>query len=171
MCHQIRRSAMVLLAVATLALVGGCSGGAAHPTAHQAPENVNSPDTTLVAMIACFRSHGLASFPDPVFDPNDGRWHLANQRPDITPQVQRACASVIPHASPAPAIPSAQLRDLLNYAKCVRAHGVPEFPDPGADGVFRGLGTTMKTDPRIRSASGACERYLASSGGSIQTGD
>ena len=170
MNHRFHRCALAV-AAAALALVAGCSAGSSHPAAQAASENPNAPDATLVAMVACFRAHGLPTFPDPVFDPTDGRWHLANERPQITPQVEQACASVMPQATPAVAIPSGQLHDLLNFATCVRAHGMPRFPDPGVDGVFHGLGTTLKTDPVARSASTACSRYLASSGGNIQVGN
>ena len=156
-------------AVAVVALVAGCTAHSAHPSSPK-PENANSPDATLVAMISCFRAHGLPSFPDPVFDPNDGRWHLANERPTITAQVEQACAAVIPHPTPPAPLPSGQLHDLLNYAKCMRAHGLPDFPDPTADGVFHGLGFELKTNPLDRAADTACEQYLASSGGHIQIG-
>lgn len=101
-------------------------------------EDPNSPDATLVAMIECFRANCLPNFRDAVYDPGDGRWHLPNERPDITIEVQQACASVMPQRQPPSPIPSAQLHDLLDFAKCMRTHGMPNFPDPGIDGVFHG---------------------------------
>jgi hypothetical protein len=47
----------------------------------------------------------------------------------------------------------------LVYAQCIRANGVPEFPDPLPDGrimVRRGAGFSMN-DPRYRAAQEACQ--------------
>lgn len=169
--HLVTRRVAVALAMAAIAFVAGCTAAAGRSGSASTSENPNSPDATIVAMIACFRAHGLPAFPDAVFDPDDGRWHLANERPNITPQVEQACASVIPHSTPAKAIPSGQLHDLLNYAKCMRAHGMPDFPDPAVDGVFHGVESNLKTDPVAQSANTACQQFLASSGGNLQVGN
>src|SRR5262245_66440446 len=95
MTRHPRAAALALAAaVSTVLFATGCSG--ATPGGPRR-ENPNVPDATLVQMISCFRAHGLPNFPDPVYDPNDGRWHLPNERPDITPDVRQACASVMPH--------------------------------------------------------------------------
>jgi len=163
----VRQVAATFVVVAVVGLLSAC-GPLDGPA--QGREDPNSPDATIVAMIDCFRAHGLPNFPDPAYDPSDGRWHLPNERPDITVQVQQACASVMPHQVPGTPIPTAQLHDLLGYAACMRAHGMPNFPDPGADGVFHGTQQTIgsKTDPAANAASAACEQFLASSGGHIQ---
>lgn len=159
------RAAALLLAAATAAVVAGCSTVRPAGSAGRR-EDPNKPDATLVQMIQCFRAHGLPNFPDPVFDPNDGRWHLPNERPDITADVRQACASVMPHVTPASPIPSAQLHDLLQYAQCLRAHGVPAWPDPTVDGTFV-TDIDIKHDAAMQAASPACEKHLASSGGRL----
>jgi hypothetical protein len=119
-------------------------------------------------VINCYRAHGLPNYPDPTYDPGDGRWHYPIERPALTGQARQACASAMPQATPASPIPSAQLADLLKFASCVRAHGAPNWPDPGVDGVFRSDSVLdVKGDPSTRSAAAACDQYLASSGGNI----
>jgi hypothetical protein len=49
------------------------------------------------------------------------------------------------------------------YAQCVRANGVPDFPDPDADGQFRGLAHEQQNDPKFQAAQDKC-RNLAPGG-------
>jgi hypothetical protein len=160
-----------LAAVVTAALLlpVACSGRPAPSASPQSQrEDPNAVPADLSQMIGCFRAHGLPAFPDPIYDPNDGRWHFANGSPALTAQVRQACASVMPQATPASPVPTAQLNDLLAYAGCVRAHGLPDWPDPAVDGVFH---TSIDPkDPHARAAMDPCERYLASSGGRLNLG-
>ncbi len=153
-----RRQVPLLLALLALA---GCSHGSPGAQPRQNPNSV-APD--VAAMVACFRAHGMPDWPDPNYDPRDGRWHLDG--PPLKPETRQACASVIPHATPASPVPSAQFHDLLRYAQCIRAHGVPGWPDPTVDGAFV---TTIdpKTDAGFQAAQPSCESYLASSGGRL----
>jgi hypothetical protein len=134
-------------------------------------ENPNVTSDEIMRVINCFRVHGLPNYPDPIYDPVDGRWHYPDQPPPLSSQVRQACASVMPQSTPASPIPTAQLNDLLNFAKCLRAHGIPDWPDPAVDGVFHpATPIDPKKDPNARSAVGACEQYLRSSGGAISQG-
>lgn len=76
----------------------------------------------------------MPDWPDPNYDPRDGRWHLDG--PPLKDETRQACAAVIPHATPPSPVPSAQFQDLLRYAQCLRSHGVSGWPDPTVDGVF-----------------------------------
>jgi hypothetical protein len=165
-----RLTNLVAVTVAALLLATGCSNRPAPSTAPQSQrDNPNAAPDDLTAMIACFRAHGLPNFPDPAFDPRDGRWHFANNSPALTSAVRQACASVMPQATPASPIPTSQLNDLLNFAKCVRAHGMPDWPDPAVDGVFH-TSIDPKTDPGVSTAMDPCDQYLASSGGKLNLG-
>lgn len=160
-------TAIAILAITcTLALTGGC--GQDRPDTGAAAEQRQDPNSApedLTREIACFRAHGLPSYPDPVYDPNDGRWHLANERPSLTAAVRQACAAVMPQSTPASPIPTAQLQDLIQYARCLRTHGVPDWPDPDVGGSFH-TNINLKSDAN-RAALGACDKYLASSGGRL----
>lgn len=145
----------------------GCSSHPA-PAASAGPgrENPNVKPDDIMKMITCFRAHGLPAFPDPVYDPSDGRWHFSNEQPPLTAQVRQSCASVMPHTTPASPIPTARLNELLAFARCMRSHGSTEWPDPTVDGVFH-TAIDTKHDANAQAAATACERYLASSGGKI----
>jgi hypothetical protein len=47
--------------------------------------------------------------------------------------------------------------EAIKFAACMRSHGVPSFPDPGAPGGFSGV---TKRSPAFRSAMQTCLRLL-----------
>jgi len=155
---------MATVAVLAGIMLAGCSAGAGpagSPGAGATPESSTSPDTETAAIVACYRAHGDPSFPDPVYDPTDGRWHFA-ESPGMAPlSTQQACQHLFPQATPSPPVPQAQFRQLVKYAECMRQHGVPNWPDPDPDGSF-GLPSALaqsKTQADGQ-ASEICQRYL-----------
>jgi hypothetical protein len=78
----------------------------------------------------CMRSHGVPDFPDP--SPG-GPSVIPNW---INPQVpaflsaQKACARFLGGGGRPGAGAESQKLALLNLARCMRAHGLPNFPDP-----------------------------------------
>jgi hypothetical protein len=59
--------------------------------------------------------------------------------------------------------PATGQEQALKYAQCMRANGVPGFPDPDPDGRFRGLSHEQHNNPKFRAAQEAC-RELAQGG-------
>ena len=53
----------------------------------------------------------------------------------------------------------------LAYAKCMRSHGEPSWPDPTSNGTFE-TGIDLNT-PQARSAHGACMYLMPASGGHV----
>jgi len=56
--------------------------------------------------------------------------------------------------------------DARGFSACMRSHGVPSFPDPGADGKIQVPSTIDDRSPIVRAAYRAC-RSLAPSEGSV----
>lgn len=48
----------------------------------------------------------------------------------------------------------------LNYSKCMRTHGIPQFPDPNADGGISIDGNVQQNSPQFKAADGACKHLL-----------
>ena len=74
-----------------------------------------------------------------------------------SPQFQKAmeaCKALNP-ASVAPSDQAQHQAALVQYAKCMRAHGVPDFPDPSADGSFD-VGGINPDSPQVQKADKAC---------------
>ena len=124
----------------------------------------------LLQYAQCIRAHGVPNFPDP-------RAHGGLAIPnDINPQSpafkssQQACARLAqPPAGQAESSESRKL-ELLALARCMRSHGVPNFPDPtnsppppsdgnalGGNGSYLALGTAQqRQSPEYKQAAAGC---------------
>jgi hypothetical protein len=92
------------------------------------------------------RSHGVPNFPDPKVSVSPGHASVGfavNPSQTGGPKFKSAdksCSSILP-APPSPAQQQAEQqthrRNLLAFARCVRAKGIKDFPDPNAQGQLR----------------------------------
>jgi hypothetical protein len=114
---------------------------------------------TLVAFSACMRRHGLPNFPDPKAV-GHGYGLTIDDETANSPQFKNAekvCKKLLPNGgTPSPQDQAKQLQQALNYAACIRAHGVPDYPDPKA---VSGGGIEMgeaPDSPQFKTAQKAC---------------
>ena len=149
----------VMLATATV-LAGCGSGGTA--TAHAVSSS--TPDSGTMAEVTCYRTHGDPSFPDPVYDPSDGRWHFAVSPGTAPASTQQACQYLFPSSNASPPVPQAQFQQLVRLAECLRQHGSPNWPDPDPDGSFPLPSSINPKDAANQAAGRACKQYLPSGG-------
>jgi hypothetical protein len=117
----VRTLSVTVAAVGAAALLAACGGAGGSESA--ATGNGNA---LAIKFADCMRAHGVPDFPDP------GQRRPADESQD-SPAFQSAskiCDRVVPNGPP-PAPPSASRRlAALRFAQCMRAHGVPNFPDP-----------------------------------------
>jgi hypothetical protein len=138
------------MCAAMLTLAGCSSGSSSAPSAPPPTGSASYNDlaAAFVQYAQCARTHGLPDLPDPVIDQqgNDSYPPLTGS-PRWPESVLTGCASVWDHVH--------AIRDLydashglqnrstfslsptqaLAFARCIRLHGFPSYPDPGADGV------------------------------------
>ena len=185
-----QRLALLLAAaaapVALAVLAAGCGGGsgspgvaaigsttttttADEPAASGGPSTGTSKAGSGAAFSSCMRSHGVPNFPDPTsgggitidsssgIDPDSPRFQSA----------QRACRHLLPGGGkpPTPAQQAKMQAQALRFSACMRAHGVPSFPDPdfsgGGVGIkIRGGSGIDPNSPVFRSAQRACAHVL-----------
>jgi hypothetical protein len=115
------------------------------------------------------RANGVSGFPDPIAGPNGAVGLPLSENSDgsltaegmtfagpVLRSAETTCKEYLPGASgPPPAPTAAQLKQTLAFARCMRAHGVPNFPDPDAEGVHSP--STINTQaPAFRSAERVC---------------
>jgi hypothetical protein len=131
------RAAAVITVLAAVALLAvACSGSPSSTGSGGSPNAGESASATLaVRYTSCMRSHGVANYPGP---------NSSGQIPKITPvneqqlgisdarfnAAQTACQRLWPYQAPTQAEQGQQLTEYLKFARCMRSHGVPGFPDP-----------------------------------------
>ncbi|HLI02210.1 MAG TPA: hypothetical protein VKV06_15585 [Acidimicrobiales bacterium] len=138
-----------------------------------------------VAYSQCMQSHGVPNFPDPNssgqimikkggpggsgkaqsrgggnqsgFDPNS----------PAAQKAQKACQHLAPGGNLSPAQKQKMVAQALKYSKCMRAHGVANFPDPTVEPHGIGFrlngkpGSNMKPgSPQFQRAQKACRSDL-----------
>ncbi len=125
-------------AVVVVLLVAGCSapGGRVAPTATTSTQDVAA---VVHELVRCARANGMPNLPDPQIDAN-GQPHFPENTPEPPQSVRRACQSIFDRLPVQPGdrgANTAAVPALVRFAKCIREHGFPAFPDPQADGSFR----------------------------------
>jgi hypothetical protein len=116
----------------------------------------------------CIREHGVANFPDPVVSAGQLTLPGDNEPPPGADAAVAACRSILERL-PASALGEGDdapgpedVTQLLKFAQCIREHGIPDWPDPKADGSFPLNGTPLEHEgksPRLQRATEACHQY------------
>jgi hypothetical protein len=117
------------------------------------------------AFSACMRRHGVPNFPDPGAD---GRIRIGPEIDDRLPTVRAAyhtCRTLAPSEDSLTVQGDTMGQDqLLAFAKCIRSHGVPAFPDPQVvNGHIRlrvRAGQIDPNSPLVTAAMAACRSKL-----------
>jgi hypothetical protein len=119
----------------------------------------------------CMRAHGISDFPDP----NSSGEIALNAQPgsDIDPNnptfqaADRTCKPLMPAATGA-ASPEKIKAANLRYARCMRSHGISDFPDPRPDGTLQVQnqpgGDLDANNPQYKKADDACKQDLLGGG-------
>ena len=119
---------MLVLGCGLLAACGGASGqpSGTGTGAGSTPAAVKTHD---VAFSACMRSHGVANFPDPTSNglqiPDS-----INPKSPVFRSAQQACRHDLPNGGAPPATEPSKRAAAVAFARCMRAHGLRDFPDP-----------------------------------------
>lgn len=110
------------------------------------------------------RSHGVSNFPDP-----NAQGEIPGNFTLESPQVQAArskCKKFEPRRVMSTTVQQALITGALAFSVCMRAHGVPQFPDPQK--TYNGVvianlddtsGSFNAYSPAVRKASKACYGY------------
>ena len=113
----------------------------------------------------CMRTHGEPSFPDPVLSAHGLSISGGNINPN-SPQfisASTACKKLVPNGGPpSQAQIQAAVARALKYSECMRAHGVPSFPDPDVSngGVRISIGAPgiNPNSPQFQAAQKTCQQ-------------
>jgi hypothetical protein len=177
-----RRAALAIVATAALALaaVGFGSAGPAHASdgaSHSRPSTLSRAANVgkALAFSRCMRAHGVTRFPDPTSTgviPKTSVQELGVSSSQFD-AAEKACQRLLPAGSndqyPPGEVPLI-LRGMLRFSRCMRSHGVPEWPDPTTDAEGRpifplpaaGISRQESRSARTMRAARECHRLLPS---------
>ena len=141
-----RRLRIAVVVVSGVLVIAGCGSSGKHTTASSSSNSSALPPG--LAYSHRMRAHRVSHFPDPNvgggFQVNVSGYHSSvsigdipgiNQRSPAFLAANSACQNLLPAgggARPGAQDPSAAAMEQARVAaKCMRAHGVPNFPDPG----------------------------------------
>jgi hypothetical protein len=138
-----RRAVPLTAAFASLALLAAGCGSSSSSSSTTTP-SFRGFATAAYKYAGCMRDHGLAGFPDPHVVDQPGRTMIMQSLPPGLEGTSRfaaakaACRGILPtptnNGAPSAAQQQARERDLLAFARCLRSHGLPNFPDPNSQG-------------------------------------
>jgi hypothetical protein len=139
--HTVSRLLLAAVAVAAATAIAAC-GGSKPPSGSAGSHTSGAgPVAEAYKHSACMRSHGVPNFPDPQV--HDGGTELSiHITPGITSapafkSAQQVCARYLPEGGANVQSASdqrAHTEAMLAFARCLRGHGFPRFPDPTAQG-------------------------------------
>jgi hypothetical protein len=161
-------------ALAGLTLVAaGCGGSSGAKVAQVGTSSgANGPGSSSAsgsrdpqAFSACMRGHGVPSFPDP---DSSGRIRIPSAIDDRSSTVRAAygaCRRLAPsEGSLTGRGDTLQQDQLLAFARCMRSHRVPAFPDPqvvnGHINIPVTAGQIDPSSPVVTAATAACRSKL-----------
>jgi hypothetical protein len=164
-----RRARILPLAGLTAVLVAACGGAKKPPSASVSGRgSQNSSVQAAYHYADCMRSHGVTAFGDPHVSVHGNSTAIGfHVDPQITgspafKSAQRACSHILPSPSngPTAAQTHAREQDFVAFAKCMREHGFPRFPDPDNQGrltpsMLSAAGINLQ-QPAIRPAAYGC---------------
>jgi hypothetical protein len=167
-----RIAAAIIVTASLVLLVAACGGSPSSSTGSPigSGDSASAGGTTssqLLAFVRCVRSHGVADYPGPT---------SSGKLPITTPQqlgvsssqvqtAENACQHLLPNGDGGPTQAQVQQyrNSLLPYARCMRSHGVSNFPDPDSRGHLDvGAGTDVPVNtPQFQRTFEACKLTLS----------
>jgi hypothetical protein len=148
-------------AIATAAAIAACGSSSAAPAAHPTQAQLQQAQQRAVRFADCMRTHGVPNLPDSPYAQKQALASRNGQAPAVQ-SAQTACAHLLPHGGQSQSAPRspAQIAAELAFARCLRGHGFPGFPDPTSSGeltheMLAGAGINLH-QPAVVQAADAC---------------
>jgi hypothetical protein len=161
MKYRLGLAMLIPLLVMGLAACGGSKNhGSTKTGSSMSPEQRKQLG---VKFAACMREHGI-DMPDPGPGAGPG---AANQPPDKIDAAMQACRQYMPNGGDLSTPNPQQIEQQRKYARCMRDHGISDFPDPDAQGRFEPSQNSAvnPSDPKFAAADKACSQLRPQGGG------
>jgi hypothetical protein len=169
-----RATAVAIAITAGIASLAAACGNS--PASSTGPSNAGaSASSKQLAFSTCMRTHGLANYPDPTRNalPKVGAQQLGVTTAEFQ-SAETACGYLLPTSDQSSQAQDQQIMNvLLNFARCVRSHGVANWPDPlaesdpgqpGTPGFPRSMPGVNQNAPQAKRAMASCQHLMAGIG-------
>ena len=164
-------AALVLIALVVLISACGSSVSAGSGTGITAAAHEKA-----LKFAECMRNDGVSAFPDPpasgglTIDGIANGSSLDTNSAAFT-QAISACKELEPAGFMGQTVTPTQANARLEFAQCMRRHGVPDFPDPTPNGPLIDTnripslaGKDPRTDPVFNAAGRTCQNFATAAG-------
>ena len=160
---RIRLAAAAITAATVIAACGSGSSSSSGSGDHPTQAQIQQQQQGAVRFADCMRSHGVPNFPDPTTSPVGYKNAFQTKTPAFGSAVT-ACQHLLPggglHQNAVPRRSQAQITAILAFARCLRSHGFPGFPDPTSSGdvtheMIANAGINLH-QPAVAQAANAC---------------
>ena len=167
------RTFVALITVLCVAACGGTGPSGKTGT------NAKAASDLALKFASCMRVNGVPNFPDPS---SSGEIQIApgsglNPQSPAFEAAQKRCGKLLPGGNPGPRKPSkAQFAAALAFARCMRSHGLPNFPDPlasfpaGSGPIIALRGMMFKPGPGLDPVSPAFRQAASHCGVRLPSG-
>lgn len=137
------RAALILATTTAIAACGSASSGPTRPSASRTTTlngyvmSIAQANHDMERYANCLHAHGVNGLPNPVASPLGFKQSFRNPTPTLV-SANNACGHLVPgqdqqHQNPAHT--ATQIDAMLSFARCIRGHGFPRFPDPTSTGT------------------------------------
>jgi hypothetical protein len=147
-------------------ILGALSCGVLAACGGQAAQNQGETTAQIWhELVVCARAHGDPNLPDPTID-SHGQATFPPGTAKPSAATLQACQSIydrLPAAVRGNGTPDIAME--IKFAQCMRAHGLPDWPDPNADGAYPlppDLVADSKSGPvwdRVKAGWDACKAF------------
>jgi hypothetical protein len=161
------RAGILALMAGTLMLSAACSSSGSSSSSNSTV-GTSAYYRAALAYAQCVRAHGVPNFPDPnsqgVFAVKNNDTHAEESQ---LHSAENTCKHLLPNGGQETQGQQQQTRTkLVQFAQCMRSHGLPNFPDPTSTGTLNFAGSGIKPNtPQFQSAMQACRSLLPQLGG------
>jgi hypothetical protein len=151
-----------------VALMSACGSSTPAATGSGSGANTVTNVEKAVNFADCMRENGVSEFPDPnasgdfvygikagsSLDPSTAAWQ----------QAIGVCKDLEPPGFMPKTLTTQQIAARLKFAQCIRANGVPDFPDPAGSGPLINV-PNAQSDTQLQVALQKCRNLLAAASG------
>lgn len=164
-----RRGPAALAVIGTVVVLSACGSSAPAQTGSSGgSDNTAANSQKAVKFAQCMRSNGVSKFPDPgpsgrfTIDAVANGSSLDPSAPAFK-QAISACKDLEPAGFTGSKRSTRQQEAAIKFAQCIRANGVPDFPDPTANGplidtnrIPSAAGKGARSIPGLQAAAHKC---------------